>query len=77
MVEGIGTTERLLRADVTREESKKIEKILRKNNISYFEKWKNHRGPFKFLYKSDNSKCDLYIHMDSYEKAKQVLGEKD
>ncbi len=76
MIEGIGTNERLLRSDVTREESKKIEKVLRQNNISYFEKWKYHRGLLKFLNKSENSKCDLYIHMDSFEKAKKALGEK-
>ena len=31
-----GTNERLLRSDVTMEECRKIEKVLRKNNISYF-----------------------------------------
>ena len=30
-----GTNERLLRSDVTMEECRKIEKVLRKNNISY------------------------------------------
>ena len=35
----IGTNERLLRSDVTLEESRKIERVLRRNNISYFEKW--------------------------------------
>ena len=47
-----GTNERLLRSDVTMEECRKIEKVLRKNNISYFEKWKYHKGLLKFL---DNS----------------------
>ena len=42
----IHTNERLLRSDVTLEECKKIEKVLRKNNISYFEKWKFHTGCF-------------------------------
>lgn len=70
-----GTNERVLRSDVTLEESKKIEKVLRKNNISYFEKWKLHTGFLKFLDNSKNSKCDIYIHMDSYDKAKQILGE--
>jgi hypothetical protein len=55
------------------EECKKIERVLRRNNISYFEKWKYHTGVFKFLDSSKNSKCDIYIHMDSYDKAKQVL----
>lgn len=35
-----GTNERVLRSDVSPEECKKIEKVLRKNNISYYEKWK-------------------------------------
>ena len=52
-----GTNERVLRSDVSPEECKKIEKVLRKNNISYYEK------------------CDIYIHMDSYDEAKKVLGD--
>lgn len=68
------TNERILRSDVTLEECRKIEKVLRKNNISYFEKWKFHTGFFKFLDSSKNSKCDIYIHMDSYEEAKKALG---
>lgn len=31
----VGTNERLLRSDVTLEESRKIERVLRRNNISY------------------------------------------
>lgn len=69
-----GVNERILRSDVTLEESKKIEKILRKNNISYFERWKTHTGLLKLL-NGKNLKCDIYIHMDSYEKAKEILGE--
>jgi hypothetical protein len=69
-----GTNERLLRSEVTMEECRKIERILRKNNISYFEKWKYHKGLFKFLDNSKNSKCDIFIHKDSFEKAKQLLG---
>lgn len=72
----IGTNERILRSDVTMEESKKIEKLLRKNNISYFEKWKYHTGLLKFLDNSKNSKCDIYIHMDSFDKAKEIIGDK-
>ena len=45
----IHTNERLLRSDVTLEECKKIEKVLRKNNISYFEKWKFHTGLFHVI----------------------------
>jgi hypothetical protein len=61
----VGTNERLLRSDVTLEESRKIERVLRRNNISYFEKWNFHTGVFKFLNNSKNSKCDIYVHMDS------------
>ena len=68
------TNERVLRSDVTLEECRRIEKVLRENNISYFEKWKFHTGLFKFLDSSKNSKCDIYIHMDSYEEAKKALG---
>ena len=68
------TNERLLRSDVTLEECKKIEKVLRKNNISYFEKWKFHTGLFHVISSRKNSKCDIYIHSDSIERAKQALG---
>lgn len=70
-----GTNERILRSDVTPEECKKIEKILRRNNISYFEKWKTRTGLLKFFGAGKNAKCDIYIHMDSYEEAKKALGE--
>ena len=70
-----GTNERVLRSDVSPEECKKIEKFLRKNNISYYEKWKTHSGLLKFLDNSKNMKCDIYIHMDSYDEAKKVLGD--
>lgn len=56
----IHTNERLLRSDVTLEECKKIEKVLRKNNISYFEKWKFHTGLFHVISSRKNSKCDIY-----------------
>ena len=36
----VGTNERLLRSDVTLEESRKIERVLRRNNISYLDKAK-------------------------------------
>ena len=45
----VGTNERLLRSDVTLEESRKIERVLRRNNISYFEKWNFHTGVFLSL----------------------------
>ena len=64
----IHTNERLLRSDVTLEECKKIEKVLRKNNISYFEKWKFHTGLFHVI------SSRKYIHSDSIERAKQALG---
>lgn len=70
-----GTNERVLRSDVSPEECKKIEKVLRKNNISYYEKWKTHSCLLKFLDNSKNMKCDIYIHMDSYDEAKKVLGD--
>ena len=70
-----GTNERVLGSDVSPEECKKIEKVLRKNNISYYEKWKTHSGLLKFLDNSKNMKCDIYIHMDSYDEAKKVLGD--
>ena len=61
----IHTNERLLRSDVTLEECKKIEKVLRKNNISYFEKWKFHTGLFHVISSRKNSKCDIYIQIPS------------
>lgn len=63
---------RIIRSDVTPEECKKIERVLRKNNISYFERWKSGKGFLKFL---DNKaeRCDIYIHMDSYEEAVKAL----
>ncbi len=71
----VGTNERLLRSDVTLEESRKIERVLRRNNISYFEKWNFHTGVFKFLNNSKNSKCDIYVHMDSMDKAKELIAD--
>lgn len=68
--------ERVLRSDCTPEECKKIEKILRSNNISYFEKWKNRRGIMKLFGSGKNLRCDIYIHMDSYEEARKALGDK-
>ena len=66
----VGTNERLLRSDVTLEESRKIERVLRRNNI-----WNFHTGVFKFLNNSKNSKCDIYVHMDSMDKAKELLAD--
>jgi len=68
------TNERILRADVTMEECKQIEKVLRKNNISYFERWKPRSGIFR-LFGNKSAKCDILIHMDSFEAAKEALGE--
>ena len=70
----IGTNERLLCSDVTQEESKQIERVLRQNNISYFEKWNTGSGFFGLFSKKRNNKCDIYIHMDSYDKAVEILG---
>jgi hypothetical protein len=72
----IGTNERVLRSDVTLEESKRIEKVLRAHNISYFERWKSHGGLFKLFGKKSNGKCDILVHMDFLEEAKKALGEK-
>lgn len=58
----VSTMERVIRSDVSMEECKKIEKVLRKNNISYFERWKFHTGLLKFLNNDKNAKCVfLYI----------------
>lgn len=72
----INTNERILRSDVTPEECEKIEKVLRRNNISYFEKWKSRNGIFKLFGAGRNKKCDIYIHKDSYEEAKRALEDK-
>ena len=65
----VSTMERVIRSDVSMEECKKIEKVLRKNNISYFERWKLHTGLLRFLNNDKNAKCD----MDSFERAKALL----
>ena len=70
----VSTMERVICSDVSMEEYKKIEKILRKNNISYFERWKFHTGLLKFLNNDKNAKCDILVHIDSFDKAKQLLG---
>ena len=80
----VSTMERVIRSDVSMEECKKIEKVLRKNNISYFERWKLHTGLLRFLNKchslvnifflnDKNAKCDILVHMDSFERAKALL----
>lgn len=71
----VRANERILRSDITLEECKKIEKLLQRNNISYFERWKTRSGLLGFINGSKNSKCDIYIHMDSYDEARKVLGE--
>ena len=63
----VSTMERVIRSDVSMEECKKIEKVLRKNNISYFERWKLHTGLLRFLNNDKNAKCDILVHMDSFE----------
>jgi hypothetical protein len=67
------STQRLLKANVPVEECRNIERILRQNNISYFEKWKNHKSLFG---REDfkHAKCDIYIHMDFVRKARTALG---
>ena len=62
----VSTMERVIRSDVSMEECKKIEKVLRKNNISYFERWKLHTGLLRFLNNDKNAKCDI-------ERAKALL----
>ena len=64
----VSTMERVIRSDVSMEECKKIEKVLRKNNISYFERWKLHTGLLRFLNNDKNAKCDILVHMDSFER---------
>ena len=61
----VSTMERVIRSDVSMEECK--------NNISYFERWKFHTGLLKFLNNDKNAKCDILVHMDSFEKAKSLL----
>ncbi len=72
----IGTNERVLCSSVTMEECKKIEKVLREHNISYYEKWNTHRGLLSFLNSGKNSRCDIYIHKDSLEVAQKALEKK-
>ena len=52
----VSTMERVIRSDVSKDECKKIEKVLRKNNISYFERWKFHTGLLRFLNNDKNAK---------------------
>ena len=73
MATEVSVNDRLLCSGLTSEESKNVEKVLRKNNISYFEKWNSHGGIFHIFDDGKNAKCDLYIHMDSMEKAKEAL----
>lgn len=73
----IHTNERLLRSDVTLEECKKIEKVLRKNNISYFEKWKFHTGLFHVISSRKNSKCDIIHSFRFHRKGKAGTGNPD
>ncbi len=72
----IGTNERVLRSSVTMEECKKIEKVLRANNISYYENWNTRKGLLGLFGGGKSSRCDIYIHKDSIEDAEKALGKK-
>ncbi|MDD5872039.1 MAG: hypothetical protein PUD90_01050 [Clostridia bacterium] len=50
----------------------RLEKLLLKNNISYFERSKGDPG---FFSKSANRKYSIYVHIDSLERAKSILEE--
>jgi ABC-type phosphate/phosphonate transport system substrate-binding protein len=56
---------------IDKAEKEKLEKMLLKNNISYFEKTKEH-GLFS---KVVSHKYTIYVHQDSLERAKGVLQE--
>ena len=60
---------------ISLEEQKTYLAAFLEGDISYYEKWKTHSGLLKFLDNSKNMKCDIYIHMDSYDEAKKVLGD--
>ena len=47
----------------------RLEKLLLKNNISYFERSKGDHG---FFSKSSNRKYSIYVHIDSLERAKSI-----
>lgn len=70
----VGTNERLLRSDVTLEESRKIERVLRRNNISYFEKWNFHTGVFKFLNNARILSAIFMFIWVLWDKGKGLLG---
>ena len=71
----VGTNERLVRSDVPFAESSKSARVLGSTTPSHFEKWNFHTGVFKFLNNSKNSKCDIYVHMDAMDKAKELLAD--
>lgn len=73
MTENIGTNERVLRSDVTMEECEKIERVLQRNNISYYEKWDNHKGLLGIFGNKRSSRCDIYVHKDSLELAEKAI----
>lgn len=50
----------------------KLEKMLLKSNISYFERTKGRHGLFS---KNSNRKYSIYVHMDSLERAQKILEE--
>lgn len=55
---------------IDKAKKEKLEKMLLKNNISYFEKTKGDHGLFA---KTGNYKYTIYVHKDSLERAKSVL----
>lgn len=53
---------------------KQLEKLLLKNNISYYERSKGKKSFFGGD-NEENKKYTIYVHMDSLQRAQQVLEE--
>lgn len=62
----------MLADSIDKAKKDKLEKLLLKNNISYFERTKGEHG---FFSKSSNRKYSIYVHMDSLERAQKILEE--
>jgi len=62
----------LLVEAIDKSKKERLEKLLMKNNISFFEKAK---GEHSFFAKSSNRKFSIYVHMDSLERAKEIMQE--